>query len=127
MAEKKRKYILFTKADGRPDAQKPCAFFISDAGCRNGAKCQFSHGNDTPVPVGKPAKEEKVEVKVRKEKKIESVTVKEPIRSHIKEPTRESFSGSVREPVREPVKEMKSPKPAVKSVREMKSTAPSSR
>jgi uncharacterized protein YcfJ len=95
MAEKKRKYLLFTKADGRTDAQKPCAFFISEAGCRNGAQCQFSHGNDAPTlakptPIPKPViyKEEKVEVKVVKKvvKNVEPVPVAEPIREVIRTP-----------------------------------------
>lgn len=46
MAEKKRKYLLFNRADGRPDSLKPCAFFFSPAGCRNGDKCPFSHTNN---------------------------------------------------------------------------------
>eukprot|EP01038_Epipyxis_sp_PR26KG_P009314 gene9314-12550_t len=41
--EKKRKYLLFSKEDGRSDAIKPCAFFSSLDGCRNGEKCKFSH------------------------------------------------------------------------------------
>jgi hypothetical protein len=95
MAEKKRKYLLFTKSDGRTDAQKPCAFFISEAGCRNGAQCQFSHGNDAPTlakptPIPKPViyKEEKVEVKVVKKvvKNVEPVPVAEPIREVIRTP-----------------------------------------
>lgn len=43
VSEKKR-YILFSKEDGRPDSEKPCAFFSSAAGCRNGDKCKFMHG-----------------------------------------------------------------------------------
>ena len=102
MAEKKRKYLLFTKADGRTDAQKPCAFFISEAGCRNGAQCQFSHGNDAPTlakptPIPKPViyKEEKVEVKVVKKivKNVEPVPIAEPIREVIRTP-----KPAVREP-----------------------------
>ena len=42
---KKRKYVLFNKEDGRTDAQKPCAFFITPQGCRNGSKCPFIHGD----------------------------------------------------------------------------------
>lgn len=40
---KKRKYVLFKKDDGRADAQKPCAFFASAAGCKNGSNCKFFH------------------------------------------------------------------------------------
>lgn len=53
--QNKRKYLLFSKDDGRPDAAKPCAFFISPAGCRNGANCRFSHGS-TEVPLGEKSK-----------------------------------------------------------------------
>lgn len=41
----KRKYVLFSKEDGRPDHIKPCAFFSSTAGCRNGNQCKFMHGS----------------------------------------------------------------------------------
>ena len=41
--DKKRKYLLFAKDDTRPSSQKPCAFFISSEGCRNGSKCPFLH------------------------------------------------------------------------------------
>jgi hypothetical protein len=59
MEAKKRKYVLFNKDDGRPDAQKPCAFFITPQGCRNGAKCQFLHGDAAKgaalsAPIEKP-------------------------------------------------------------------------
>jgi hypothetical protein len=80
MAEKKRKYLLFTKSDGRPDAQKPCAFFISAAGCRNGANCQFSHGDDKVVSVVKEVvKEPKVEKIKKVEKQVEVEQIKEVI------------------------------------------------
>jgi hypothetical protein len=42
--DKKRKYLLFKKDDGRPDGLKPCAFFASEAGCKNGSNCRFLHG-----------------------------------------------------------------------------------
>jgi hypothetical protein len=45
MADKKRKYLLFNKSDDRPNSEKPCAFFITPEGCRNGANCMFSHGD----------------------------------------------------------------------------------
>lgn len=38
--DKKRKYILFKSDDG---SKKPCAFFVSAEGCKNGAACKFSH------------------------------------------------------------------------------------
>lgn len=41
--DKKRKYLLFSSNDGRPSNLKPCAFFISPEGCKNGEKCKFSH------------------------------------------------------------------------------------
>eukprot|EP00968_Pinguiococcus_pyrenoidosus_P018909 scaffold1958_cov253-Pinguiococcus_pyrenoidosus.AAC.12 len=37
------KYLLF-KAEGADSGSRPCAFFNSEAGCRNGANCSFSHG-----------------------------------------------------------------------------------
>lgn len=43
--DKKRKYLLFKKDDGRPDHLKPCAFFASPEGCRNGSNCKFMHGS----------------------------------------------------------------------------------
>ena len=102
MAEKKRKYLLFTKSDGRADAQKPCAFFVSSAGCRNGAGCQFSHGDDHPTlaTVAKVVeKEEKVEVKVKKAvKKVEPAPA----------------------PIPEPIKVVKTVKANVQEVQEVK-------
>jgi hypothetical protein len=58
MAEtgEKKRYILFSKEDGRPDSEKPCAFFASAAGCRNGAKCKFMHGAAPAAPAPAPAK-----------------------------------------------------------------------
>ena len=44
--KKKKKYTLFNNQDGRPNSDKPCAFFFSDVGCRNGEKCQFKHSSD---------------------------------------------------------------------------------
>lgn len=41
--DKKRKYLLFKKDDGRPDHLKPCAFFVSAEGCKNGRNCRFLH------------------------------------------------------------------------------------
>jgi hypothetical protein len=76
--DKKRKYLLFSKDDGRPDALKPCAFFLSAAGCKNGSKCKFSHGeekkgnNERPVPVAAPVVEAKKEKKQKREPVYES-------------------------------------------------------
>lgn len=41
----KRKYVLFKK-DGADAGPKQCAFFSSDAGCRNGSSCMFLHSKD---------------------------------------------------------------------------------
>ena len=41
--KKKKKYTLFNTNDGRPNSEKPCAFFFSNEGCRNGDKCTFRH------------------------------------------------------------------------------------
>lgn len=38
-----KRYVL-VKADG--EGPKPCAFFVSAAGCRNGAGCKFLHGDE---------------------------------------------------------------------------------
>lgn len=46
----KKRYILFSKDDGRPDSEKPCAFFISAAGCKNGSKCRFMHESKSTKP-----------------------------------------------------------------------------
>ena len=40
----KKRYLLFSKDDGRSDSEKPCAFFASPAGCKNGNNCKFLHG-----------------------------------------------------------------------------------
>lgn len=40
---KKRKYVLFKKEDGKPDSMKPCAFFSTSEGCKNGNNCKFLH------------------------------------------------------------------------------------
>lgn len=52
---KKRKYVLFKADDGRPDHMKPCAFFASADGCKNGANCRFMHGTPKEVPAITPA------------------------------------------------------------------------
>ena len=79
MEVKKRKYLLLSSST---DEKKPCAFFISDAGCRNGAACPFLHGTQAPAVVSnaqapKPViyKQEKVEEKIAKKvpKKVEAV------------------------------------------------------
>lgn len=44
MNDNKKRYVLFSKDDGRSDAEKPCAFFASPAGCKNGSNCKFLHG-----------------------------------------------------------------------------------
>ncbi len=52
---KKRKYLLFKKDDGRPDHLKPCAFFASADGCKNGNKCRFMHEvSSTPASIASP-------------------------------------------------------------------------
>ena len=47
MKGSKKKYTLYSANDNRPNSAKPCAFFFSDAGCRNGDGCAFSH-SDVP-------------------------------------------------------------------------------
>lgn len=47
MKASKKKYTLYSANDDRPNSVKPCAFFFSDAGCRNGDGCTFSH-SDVP-------------------------------------------------------------------------------
>ena len=42
-----KKYKLFSAAGGDP-AKRPCAFFVSPAGCRNGDNCKFSHSTVVP-------------------------------------------------------------------------------
>mmetsp|Transcript_16280 Transcript_16280/g.35412 ORF Transcript_16280/g.35412 Transcript_16280/m.35412 type:complete len:642 (+) Transcript_16280:256-2181(+) len=42
-----KKYTLYS-ATGNDDGPKPCAFFASPAGCRNGDKCKFYHGENPP-------------------------------------------------------------------------------
>lgn len=100
--EKKRKYLLFSKDDGRPDHLKPCAFFVSEAGCRNGSKCKFSHGPAAePAPV---VKEEKV-AKAPK-------PVAEPVASKHKERDSEVKSAEKKQK-KEYSEYQSSPKPAV--------------
>ncbi|CAM9993443.1 unnamed protein product [Heterosigma akashiwo] len=48
----KKKYTLF-KSDGA-EGPKPCAFYSTPAGCRNGAKCSFQHGY-APTKAGEKA------------------------------------------------------------------------
>jgi len=42
----KKKYTLYSATDNRPNSEKPCAFYFSDDGCRNGDKCAFKHTAD---------------------------------------------------------------------------------
>lgn len=56
--KEKRKYLLFTKDDDRPASQKPCAFFATPEGCRNGKSCVFLHG--APVVIVAPQDKPKV-------------------------------------------------------------------
>eukprot|EP01031_Cornospumella_fuschlensis_P036591 gene36591-44388_t len=60
----KRKYLLFNADDGRPPHMKPCAFFHSPEGCKNGSGCKFSHtlppdapaaATPAPAPIPTPA------------------------------------------------------------------------
>lgn len=46
----KKKYTLYSASDDRPNSVKPCAFFFSESGCRNGETCQFSHVASPPSP-----------------------------------------------------------------------------
>jgi DNA polymerase III epsilon subunit-like protein len=90
---KKRKYKLFSTTDDRPNKEKPCAFFFSDAGCRNADKCSFSHDKmsqqtgppsaSTSAPTVTPTYETaqvetKTEKKPRKEKKV-AITTSVPL------------------------------------------------
>jgi len=76
-ADNKKRYILFAKDDGRADSEKPCAFFASAAGCRNGANCKFSHDanpvvlthTSSKIENGASSKLEKKEKKEKKEKR----------------------------------------------------------
>ena len=76
-ASEKKRYVLFSKEDGRPDSEKPCAFFASAQGCRNGAKCKFLHGA-APVVSSTDVDEPVKQKKERKEKK-EKRNREEPI------------------------------------------------
>lgn len=81
-ATKKRKYLLYSKDDGRPDSEKPCAFFNSPEGCRNGAKCKFLHGT-TPsfsAPVPEPVRFQVESVKANNARSFSSsIEVAKPI------------------------------------------------
>eukprot|EP01039_Chlorochromonas_danica_P010385 gene10385-11502_t len=85
--DKKKKYLLYSSNDGRPSSMKPCAFFASDEGCKNGDKCKFSHTlvsesvlAPAPVPVIPPPtniipptiKKEKVEVVKKNDERASS-------------------------------------------------------
>lgn len=53
----KRKYVLFKK-EGADSGPKQCAFFSSDAGCRNSSSCMFVHckdGKTYPTKAGSAA------------------------------------------------------------------------
>lgn len=45
-ANKKTKYTLYKPESG---VQRPCAFFSSEMGCKNGANCQFLHTTGKPM------------------------------------------------------------------------------
>jgi len=53
MAGSNKKYKLFAAATSgsgggaATGSKPPCAFFATEAGCRNGKNCKFSHGGDT--------------------------------------------------------------------------------
>ena len=106
MEQKKRKYLLLSSKD---DEKKPCAFFISDAGCRNGSACPFIHGSQAPpvvnhVVLPKPViyKQEKVEEKVVKKvvRKVEPVPEEIKVKKvkHVSEPTPIEDSAPIRVP-----------------------------
>jgi hypothetical protein len=75
MADKKRKYLLFNKSDERPNSEKPCAFFITPEGCRNGSKCQFSHNTAGNKPDEGMKTRAKEEAQVAPAPVVEKVTV----------------------------------------------------
>lgn len=93
MAGSKRKYLLFSKDDGRPDAMKPCAFFVSAEGCRSGAKCRFSHTSEKSVETIVPAAPVAVAQESSKKPSIpqKEKVVKKPVES---ETDSDSGSGS---------------------------------
>ena len=106
MEVKKRKYLLLSSST---DEKKPCAFFISDAGCRNGAACPFLHGSQSPAvvsnaPAPKPViyKQEKVEEKIVKKvpKKVEAVPEEIKVKKvkQISEPVYVEESAPIRVP-----------------------------
>ena len=70
----KRKYLLFKK-DSNDDAVKPCAFFASPAGCRNGNACAFSHGSVNNNSNVARSTDFKVEGTLPKKVKTESIAL----------------------------------------------------
>ena len=48
MSAASKKYKLFAAAGGEDPSKRPCAFFASPAGCRNGDNCKFSHSAVVP-------------------------------------------------------------------------------
>lgn len=65
---KKRKYLLYRADDGRPDALKACAFFLSAAGCKNGGGCRFSHTEQANHQDGQNVNESKSSISKTKVK-----------------------------------------------------------
>lgn len=61
--DKKRKYVLFKQErsgeEGGVGGLKPCAFFMSTEGCRNGSNCKFYHGT-MPLPTAPPIKQSQI-------------------------------------------------------------------
>jgi hypothetical protein len=70
--DKKRKYLLFSGDDGRPSSEKPCAFFASPEGCKNGDGCKFSHALVKEVAAQPPIAVSAAPAKSKKERSSSS-------------------------------------------------------
>lgn len=107
-AKKKHKYELVSTKGGDA-ALRPCAFFASAAGCRNGDKCKFSH-SVTPAASETPIHSSNSVVSSESEAEPDFIEAPpapaptpEPVKKK-KEPKKKTQEKKIKEPKQEPEK-----------------------
>jgi len=107
-----KKYTLYS-ATGSDDGPKPCAFFASPAGCRNGDKCKFSHGNvpsQTPTSAAAKIPESDSSVSSESDEEMAPPPVVEEQKPHKKKKEKDQRHQQLQQQPKPKPKKEKSPK-----------------